>query len=359
MFDPKQPYNELPLLPGWFDYHSTDILKAAIKANNALAKLNGLTLLLPNVNLLICPLLTKESVESNAIENINTTTTMKVLQAEAMNIDVNKITGAEKEVLHYRSALLWWIEKMKKFGGIPTNLLIELQQKLEPSKRGIRNLPGTIIANKKAVLYTPPVWEELLRSLLTNLEKRMHTNKDDIDPLIKVWVIHYQFESIHPFYDGNGRTGRMLMILYLIMIGKLDHPILFLSEYINQNRSKYYTLLNRTWKTNDYKEFIIYTLDAITQQSLLTQQKIITIKDLIASTEQKIKDTGIVDYHRVTTILFSQPFITINNLADQLQVTRQTITNHINKLSQQHIIKEIKIGRNKLICIPEFINQLI
>ena len=358
MFDPKIPYNDLPLLPNDFEFDQKVILKKTIEANNALAKLNGLVLLLPNAELLMCPLLTKESVESNAIENINTTT-MQVLQAEAINNDTNNIKWAEKEVLHYRSALINGIQEMKKLWWISTNLLISLQNKLEPSKSWIRKLPGTVIANSKDILYTPPVWEEIIVWLLSNLEKWIHDFDDWIDPLIKVGVIHYQFESIHPFYDGNGRTGRLLMILYLILTQKLDYPILFISEYINKNRSEYYQLLNRTGKNSDYTDFILFILDAIISQSQITQQKIINIRNLISENEKKIKELWIVDYHHINNLIFSNAFMSVNNLWIYMWVSRQTAAWYVNKLLLANIIKEIKIWRNKLIYNQDFINQLV
>ncbi|MDQ7009696.1 MAG: Fic family protein [Candidatus Gracilibacteria bacterium] len=355
MFDKNIAYNDLPLLPGKFDYEQKEILKLTIKASEALSKLNGLLYLVPNIEILISPLLTKESVESSAIENINTTT-LKVLQSQAL--PEKNIAGAEKEVLHYHNAILKGFENIKKYGGIGYNFLIETQSIIEPNKTGIRKLPGTVIANGFGeTLYTPPSGKENIDKLLTNLEKFINDMEDDIDPLIKMPVIHYQFESIHPFYDGNGRTGRILNVLYLVLTKKLDFPVLFLSEYINKTKGKYYKLLNKTTNTNDYTNLIIYFLEAIIEQSKNTGEKILKIKELMSEKEEKIEKLN-MDYSKVTKILFSFPFLSVNELANKLEISRQAVTNNISKLEENNVVESIKIGRNKLIFIPEFIALL-
>lgn len=354
MFDPSLPNNNLVLLPSSFDYDQKEILKATIKANHALSKLNGLAILLPNAQLLMSPLLIKESVESNAIENINTTTA-RVLQAEA--IDGSKMVWPEKEVLYYRKALLKGIEKIWDYNGIPTNLLVELQSMLEPDKHSIRKIP-VVIKKGNEVIYTPPEWEHIILNLLSNLERFVNNHNDDIDPLIKISVIHYQFESIHPFSDGNGRTGRILMMLYLILTKKLEYPVLFLSEYINKTRPTYYNLLNSTNKSDDYTDFILYILTAITQQAIDAQEKIMNIKNLMEKVETTLAIQTSLDYHKITKILFSYPYISVSDLWLKLNVARQTMTRYIPQLEKTWVIKIVKIGRNSLIYIPEFIQLL-
>ena len=355
MFDPKIPNNSLPLLPGDFDYEQVDILKATIAANNAISKLNWLARLLPNVDLLMAPLLVKESVESNKIENINTTT-VKVLQSEA--VYAGKIaTGPEKEVLHYREALFLGQEKMWLYGGLPSNLLIEIQQILEPKKQWIRSISGTAITKNNEIIYTPPEWESNIRDFLSNLEVFIH-DADDIDPLIKVAVLHFQFESIHPFYDGNGRTGRILMLLYLLLTKKLEYPILFLSEYINKTRTDYYTLLNKTNQTNDYTDFVLYILKWIEEQSLITQEKIEKICQLMDTIQSTIQGHSSLDYHKITQLLFSYPFMSVSKFQDKMAVTKPTVSKYISILEKQNIIQKVKIGRKVLIFIPQFIDLL-
>ena len=355
MFDKNIAYNNLPILPWDFDYNKVEFLKLAIKATWKLEKLNGLMYLIPNKNILISPLLIKESVESSAIENIHTTT-IKVLQSKA--IWWKKISGAEKEVLHYHNAILTGFEKLKNQWWIWYNSILKIQSLVESNKPWIRKIPGTIIADWywKAI-YTPPEWEENIEKLLTNLEKFINNIDDDIDALIKMPVIHYQFESIHPFYDGNWRTWRILNVLYLILAKKLDFPILFLSEYINNSKNKYYDLLNETHKTWDYTNLIIYLLEWVIFQANKTWKKILKIKNLMKQTEQKIERLN-MDYHKITNLLFSEPYITSAFLEKKLWVTNRTIIRNIKKLEESNIVSSVKIWKYKLIFIPEFIDLL-
>lgn len=355
MYDKNIPYNDLPLLPGNFSYDKKEFLKLAIKASEELSKLNWLSYLIPNLEILISPLLIKESVESSAIENINTTT-LKVLQANALS--PNLVKWPEKEVLHYHRAILFGFEKIKKDWRIWYNFLVELQSIIESNKAWVRKLPWTVIANSNwEILYTPPSWEDIIIKLLTNLERFINNYDDDIESLIKMPVIHYQFESIHPFYDWNGRTWRMLNVLYLILTKKLDYPILFLSEYINKTRQKYYNLLSKTTSTWDYSEFIIYLLEWIISQSKITSEKIIKIKYLMNDIENKLSSLNL-DYHKITTILFSNPFLTVWEFEKLLWVARATANRQLKKLEESKIIETIKIWKNKLIYLKDFINLL-
>ncbi|MCH2189045.1 Fic family protein [Candidatus Gracilibacteria bacterium] len=355
MFKNDIPYNDLPLLPGKFNYNKVEFLKLAIKATGELEKLNGLMHLIPNKNILISPLLIKESVESSAIENINTTT-IKVLQSKALGND--KALGPEKEVLHYHNAILQGFDQLKKYNGIGYNFLVQLQSIIEPNKTGVRKLPGTVIANGLGeVLYTPPSGKENIDLLLKNLEDFINNFDDDIDALVKMPVIHYQFESIHPFYDGNGRTGRILNVLYLVLTKKLDFPVLFLSEYINKTKSTYYGLLNKTTQYGDYSDFIIYLLEGIIHQANDTGKKILKIKKLMKNTESQISHLN-MDYYKLTILLFSEPFLTLHKMQTELGIGKRTVIRYIQKLEENNIVSSLKVGKNKLIYIPEFIQLL-
>ncbi len=355
MFDKNKAFNNLPILPWNFDYNKVNFLKLAIKATWKLEKLNGLMYLIPNKSILISPLLIKESVESSAIENIHTTT-IKVLQYKALWW--KKIVWAEKEVLFYHDAILKGYEKLKNQWWIWYNLILEIQNQIEPNKSWIRKIPWTIIADwyGKAV-YTPPEWENNIIKLLDNLEKFINTFDDDIDALIKMSVIHYQFESIHPFYDGNWRTWRILNILYLILAKKLDFPILFLSEYINNSKNNYYDILWRIHETWDYTDLIIYLLEWIIFQANKTWKKILRIKELMKETEEKICKLK-MDYHKITNLLFTEPYVTSIFLEKKLWVTKRTVIRNIQKLEENNIVSSVKIWKNKLIFIPEFIDLL-
>jgi Fic family protein len=239
-------------------------------------------------------------------------------------------------------------------------MLIAIQNVLEPHKEGIRKIPGTVIANSQTgeVFYTPPEGEATIRNLLGNLEQFINVTNDDIDPLIKLGVLHYQFESIHPFYDGNGRTGRMLMILYLLLTGKLEYPVLFISDFINTTRKQYYTLLNTTSKTGDYAPIILYMLEAVTQQAELTAKKIINIKNVMENIEQNMQANLHLDYHKVAMLLFSHPYITMSDFGEKLGVARATADRYVKSLTSLGIIQTQSIGRNTLISIPQFIELL-
>lgn len=355
MFDKNKPYNDLPVLPWDFDYDQKEILKLTIKASEEISKLNWLIYLVPNLEILISPLLTKESVESSAIENINTTT-VKVLQSQALW--KKAINWPEKEVLSYHNAILEWIEELKKYWWLWYNSFLNIQKIIEPNKSWVRQITWTIIADWNwNAIYTPPEWKENIDKLLRNLEKFMNNFDDDINPLIKMPVLHYQFESIHPFYDWNWRTWRILNVLYLVLTQKLDYPILFLSEYINKNKPEYYNLLNKTSISWNYKSFIIYLLQGIIEQSKKTWIKILKIKKLIEKNEIETSKLNL-DYSRISKILFSFPFLTVTDFTRNIWLTRQASTNIINKLEKNSIIKTVKIWRNKLIFIPEFIEIL-
>lgn len=355
MFDSKTPYNDLPMLNS-IDFNiKPEYLNLIIQANQEIGKLDWLASLLPNYEVLISPLIAKESVASNAIENINTTT-LEFLQKEA--IWSNALSWAEKEVLHYRNTIIKWIKMLEEQWGISTNLLIELQSFIEPTKIGIRKIPGTVIANWLwEVLYTPPVWEQVIKGLMSDLEKRIH-KKDNLDPLAKMPVIHLQFESIHPFYDGNGRIGRILIVLYLIYAGKLQKPVLFLSSYILKNRKQYYESLRR-WNINgDYDAIVIFILQWIVEEAKSTQIKIQAINKCLESSIKQFQELWFKEYYNVAMAFFASPFISVLNLTAVLNITRQSASTYIKKWEKAWIIKTLKIWSHKLSYLPAFINLI-
>lgn len=356
MFDPKIPNNHLPLLPWEFIYQDIALYTKALQAQQELSRLNGLIHLLPNANVLLTPLITAESVSSSAIENINTTT-VEVLKSYAL--PPQSQVWPEKEVLYYRQAIMYGYELMKNRDLLITWDIIQIQQIIEPNKHGIRTLAGTVIADGQwHVIYTPPHGKTVILDLLTNLEIFINTHDDDIYPLIKTGVIHFQFEAIHPFYDGNGRTGRILMILYLTMTKLLDYPVLFLSGYIYQHKQQYYEILQYTQKTSDYTKIINYILDAILVQSKVTSQKIIGIQQLITQLEQQITEIIPKKSSIITRSLLKNPFSTLQYFADDIGVTRHTARSYINKLIAAQIIQKTQAGKYTLISVPAFIHLL-
>lgn len=229
--------NKLPILK---DIETKKILKKSISANSALAKLNGISKIIPNVNILINSLALQEAKDSSEIENIITTHD----ELYKADIDIKNISHSTKEVQNYKNALLKGFSLIKEHKLLLKKHIVKIQKELEKNDAGIRKQSGTNLANSKTgeVIFTPPQRFEDIENLLVNLEQYIN-EKNDIDVLVNMAIIHYQFETIHPFYDGNGRTGRIINILYIILNNLLDIPILYLSNYIIKNKSDYYRLL--------------------------------------------------------------------------------------------------------------------
>ncbi|MBP6409224.1 MAG: Fic family protein, partial [Fusobacteriaceae bacterium] len=280
--------NELRYLPPEGDIESKTVLKQLNKATRALAELKAYAEVIPNKEILISTIALQEAKASSEIENIITTNDSLY---KAMATTESKIDANTKEVLQYREALWYGVKLIEEKELITTNMIIEIQQILEGNRGGIRKLPGTALKNALTgeTVYTPPSGEELIRKLLANLEE-YYNIPDDIDSLIKLAVTHYQFEAIHPFYDGNGRTGRILNILYLLKEGLLDSPILYLSSYIIRNKKEYYEFLNKVTKDNDWESWIIYMLKAIEFTSKETLRTAKEIKNLIDATIDFVKE---------------------------------------------------------------------
>ncbi|AHB41671.1 filamentation induced by cAMP protein Fic [candidate division SR1 bacterium RAAC1_SR1_1] len=356
MFDPKNPDNDLPLLPPENLKLSDRTYWQLSKASRAIASLNTyINTNTENVGLLVLgSFLIKEGVASSAIENINTTLE-SVFQAD---ISSGKISKEDKEVLHYRQATLWGIEQVEKYSAIITNTLITIQSMIEPDKAGIRKIPGTVLMNGVGeVIYTPPVGEETIRSLLGNLEKYVNTD-DEIDPLVKLAVIHYQFESIHPFPDGNGRTGRILMILYLVLKGLLKLPIVYLSEYINANKTKYYQVLHGIRENQDRDSLVHYMLVAVEEQSLKTKDKLEAITNLIKQKKQEIDNLGLKIPGTFIDYFFDRPYCSIAMIEKDEKYSRKTIKKYIDSLVDNGILKIYESDYEVPYFVPEYIDVL-
>ncbi|KKQ79468.1 MAG: Filamentation induced by cAMP protein Fic, partial [Candidatus Moranbacteria bacterium GW2011_GWD2_38_7] len=287
-FDRNVPYNDLPLLPPGVDFETKEILKKIVLAREALAKLDASNKRLPNESLLINSVILQEARMSSEIENIVTTNDemYKAIVTENKDIDPEL-----KEVIHYPGALWHGHEFIKKNGFMNTNLFVEMVNIIKEHDAGIRKIPGTKLSNPKTgeIYYTPPEGEDIVRKKLKNLEDYMNDTSDNIDPLIKMAVIHYQFEAIHPFHDGNGRTGRIINILFLVMNGLLEQPILYLSKYIIENKGAYYTSLRNITEKNDWMPWVEYMIEAIESTARYTEQKVNDICDLMKKTGDDIK----------------------------------------------------------------------
>ena len=340
MVDAKMPHNQLFPLPPKVAFDDSVVLKKVNKANKATFQLNGLLRTLENPEMILQPLKVKEAVESSGIENINTTIS-EALQAELFSSE--KLTPEQKEIKNYKKALLVGFKKVKDKQILTTNDFIEIQKELGIKHLGIRNLAGTKVGNRTTgeIYYTPPDGETIIRNLLKNFEDYYNNPEDDPDYLVKMAILHYQFEAIHPFFDGNGRTGRILMVLYLVLQGNLISPTLFISQYINKNRSEYYRLLREVTFDNAWREWILFILDAVEIQATKTNQTIIHILDLKTNFKKNILPKLKFTYaQEFLEYLFSNAFYTQAQLIKNTPIqTNKTAGEYLNTLEQKGILK--------------------
>lgn len=354
-WQPDQPYNALQHLPPTIDLESVALLKACIPARAALAELKQAGELLPNQGLLINTLPLLEAKDSSEIENIVTTSDKLFEFAQSKN----RPDPATKEALRYRTALY---EGYKALADRPLNTgtAIAVCTTIKGIEMQIRKVPGTSIANLTTaeIIYTPPESESLLRDLLGNWEVFIHA-EDGIDPLIKMAVAHYQFEAIHPFTDGNGRTGRVLNMLFLIEQGLLSLPILYLSRYIVQNKKEYYRLLNEVTSRGDWQPWILFMLGAVMETAQWTTRKIIAVRGLIEHTTDYVQQQLPKIYsHELVQVIFEQPYSRIQNLIDASVAKRQTASVYLKQLAGIGVLHEVQRGREKLYLHPKLLQMM-
>ncbi|MDQ7051038.1 MAG: Fic family protein [Enterobacterales bacterium] len=350
-----QPYNDLPTLPPTIDLDSVAILKACIPARAALAELKKAGELLPNQGLLINLLPLLEAKDSSEIENI-VTTTDKLFQFANEDSQADLST---KEALRYRTALKSGYQALST-RPLCSNTAVEVCSTIKGSQMDVRKIPGTTLANSITgdVIYTPPAGENVIRGLLADWERFLNQD-DDLDPLIKMAVAHYQFEAIHPFHDGNGRTGRVINILYLIDVGLLSLPILYLSRYIVQNKPDYYRLLTAVTSDENWKEWILYMLKAVESSAIWTTNKIAAVRELIEDTTNHIKMSLPKIYtHELVQVIFEQPYCRIGNLVDRDIAKRQTASTYLKQLCEIGILNQIQAGKEKLFVHPKLIQLM-
>lgn len=355
--DLSKPYNELPKLPPQQDIESKKILKKCIEARASLAELRKAAEMLPNQSVLINTLPLLEAQASSEIENI-VTTTDKLFQY-ANSLSEAHIDPATKEALRYITALREGFEAIKS-RPMNTVLAEKLCTTLHGFEMNVRKVPGTTLSNQATgeVIYTPPEGEAILRKKLHNWEEFLH-DKNDIDPLIKMAVGHYQFEAIHPFTDGNGRTGRILNILYLIERELLNIPALYLSRYIIKNKTKYYQYLLKVTVEGDWESWIIYMLDAVASTSQWTCDRIKNIVTLMEETIEFVRNKIPKIYSReLVELLFVQPYCRISNVVDEGIVKRQTASEYLKKLVNEKVLNEIERGREKIYINTRFMEVL-
>jgi len=334
--------HSLKLLPLKKDFLTNEVLKYLSEASRNLGELKGYAKTIPNQQILINATMLQESKDSSAIENIVTTydELYRAFTASAITSE------ATKEVISYRKALLTGYYSVKEKGFINTNLLISIQKEIEPTKPGIRKLPGTVLKNGLGeIIYTPPEAKEL-NEYLKNLDEYINNSDDGIDPLIKLAIIHYQFESIHPFYDGNGRTGRILNILYLILNNLIDIPILYLSNYIIKNKNDYYKLFDEIRNTDNYENWIIYFLKGINEVSKETIDIINKITDTMNGTKEEIQSKLPKIYSKeLLETLYFEFYTKTSYVEKSLNISRKTATTYLKELERIGILSSEKIGK--------------
>ena len=356
-FDPGVAYNELPPLPPPPAAVETPaILRKCISARVALAELKQSSELIPNAAVLVNALPLLEAQASSEIENI-VTTTDKLL--EFADLPEQKADAATKEALRYRRALFEGTRSVRN-GKLTVKTAIDVCRTIKDQELDVRDKPGTTLRNiaTGAVIYTPPQGQELIREKLENWEKFLHA-RNELDPLVRVAVQHYQFEAIHPFTDGNGRTGRILNILCLVQQGLLDSPILYLSRYIIRNKADYYRLLLEVTTKQQWEPWILYMLKGIEDTCLWTTDKVKAIRELMRHTGQFIQRRLPKLYTwELVELLFKQPYCRIANVVDAGLAKRQTASVYLKQLVQIGILLEVAKGRETLFIHPKYVELL-
>jgi len=345
-FSPSRPFNDLPLLPPRVDLETPSILKACIRARAALAELNGSTDLIPNPTILINTIPMLEARASSEIENIITTTD-RLFQLSAD--DRGPADAATKEALRYRIALRRGSELLAS-RPLTTNLACDVCTVLRGIDTGIRRIPGTALRDQATatMVYTPPEGEDLLRRLMADWEQFVHS-RDDLDPLVRMAVGHYQFEAIHPFEDGNGRTGRILNLLMLVEQELLRQPILYLSGAIIRTRTDYYQRLLEVTTLERWEPWIVYMLQAVEETARWTTGRIRAMRDLMRTTRALVREKAPKIYSReLVDVIFEQPCARIANVVQAGIAKRQTASEYLARLADIGILTAMQSGRDKL-----------
>lgn len=338
--------NKLEMLPLKKDIETKRILKQLSRTSRALAELKGVANTMPNQNILINAIMINEAKTSSGIENI-VTTHDEIYKAMVRTTDTSP---AAKEVVDYRAAIWEGYRLVKEKQMITTNVIVKIQEKLEHNQAGIRSTLGTVIKNMVTdeVVYTPPQEKSEILNYMSNLEEYINTDDDMVDPLIKLAIIHYQFESIHPFYDGNGRTGRIINILYLILKELIDTPILYLSKYIIRNKTEYYKLFQKTRETEDFEDWILYILIGIEEMAEETIETINKIRNEIVKMKYELREKTKIYSKELLEALFFEFYTKIPYIQDQLGVSDKTAQKYLDNLVELGFLTSEKIGRERI-----------
>jgi Fic family protein len=354
-WSPEVPFNELPPLPPQgLDLEPKPVLKATVEARTALATLAQAGQLLPNPNILIHAVPLLEAQASSEIENIVTTADELFKHADSGGGD-----HATKEALRYRSALFAGVGSIRE-RPLTAATAARICSELQGRDMAVRAVPGTRIANPttRQIVYAPPEGADLIREKLSAWERFIHA-EDDLDPLVRMAVAHYQFEAIHPFHDGNGRTGRVINILMLIEAGLLQEPILYLSRAIIARKNDYYRLLRAVTAENAWIDWILYMLDIVRESAMSTTRKIAAIRTCQEDIAERarVATPGGRDA-QFLAVLFEQPYCRINTVADRCDVSRQTASTWLHALVEARLLSDVKVGRELLFVNHDFLDVL-
>lgn len=342
----------IPTLPLPYDLETKELLRQVNRANRKLAELKGVAQTIPNERILISTLTLQEAKDSSAVENI--VTTQDDLYRAGIETEHSFINAATKEVLFYREAINNGFQIVRNKGVLTLNTIIQVQQTLEHNSAGFRTAPGTQLkrSNDGAVVYTPPQNGDDIKQYMANLE--LFINDESVcqlDPLIKMAIIHHQFESIHPFYDGNGRTGRIINILYLVITGLLDLPILYLSRYITRNKGEYYRLIQairdkNTDNAGEWEKWILFMLKGIEDTAENTIELVKNIGKMMDEYKRIIRPAFGNKYnHELLNNLFYQPYTKISHLVSNMQISRQTASKYLDKIAELGLVHKEKMGK--------------
>lgn len=349
---------EVPLLPPTADVESVSILKALNNASRALGELKGEIKKIPNSQILIDTISLQEAKDSNEVENI-VTTDDELYQA---SVETENVSQQAKEAQNYARALKLGFSIIKEKGLLSINDIKQIQEIVSPN-HPVRKIPGTVLKNPRTneIVYTPPQNPENIIELLNNLEKYINDDEfQDVDSIIKMAIIHYQFESIHPFYDGNGRTGRIINMLYLVQQGLLDIPVLYLSSFVIKNKSDYYRLLQEVRTKNSWEEWIIWMLNGVEATAKDTIVVVNKIKNLMDDYKHKIRGKYKFYSHDLINTLFKHPYTKIDFMEKELGIHRNTASSYLNALASdenQFLIK-IKAGKSYYFVNHRLLNIL-
>lgn len=347
-FDRHKPFNDLPALPPPVEVETKAVLKRAITANRALAELKGQGAIIPNQAMLVNSLVLQEAKASSEIENIVTTNDALF---RAMAGTSGTVDPATKEVLRYREALWHGYNRVRKNTQLNAKLYVDLVQAITQDGRAIRNHPGTVIANRQTheIVYTPPEGERLIRRKLDDLEQFLYAH-DGMEPLVKLALSHYQFEAIHPFFDGNGRTGRIINILYLVTQDLIDLPVLYLSKQIIDDKQEYYRHIRMVTENGHWEAWVLYMLKAVEITAQVTLKKILAIRSLLDETLKiaKAKLPARVYSKELIELIFRQPYTKGQFVVEAGLAERQTAAEYLKELERIKVLKSQKVGKESL-----------